>query len=476
MSHLGRRTGSSFRMWPLLIALQQVTGSELPAIPEIEMDKLSLGARPGIETSRSRLIANPLDPALNGDLAMRLHAYELYGQAESLYTRASRLVPGTLKWTYLLGVVQGLQGNSGESVETLREALRIRPGFFPGRVRLAEALLDSDRIDEASSLFEDLLKLSPDNPLVLYGLGRVRLAEKRIEDAVDPLSKACLIAPTFGPAHYSLALAYRDLGERDQARRHLEVYRENQNRWPPSGDPFLLEVRALKIGPREHLAVGVRLAEQGRTEEAIREHERSLELYPSLVQAHIHLIRLFAEVGDLEKAERHYLEAVRLNENLFDVHYNYAVLLDLQGRYQEAAESYRKALNINPNNPQAANNLGLNLQMAGKIRESKELFRRAISNNPGYRTARFNLGRSLIALGDLAGAIEQFQKTLEPEDERTPRFMYALAAAYARAGDAQKALPLAEEAMKRAGEFGQRELEEQIQADVAKLRRGQAKP
>lgn len=56
-------------------------------------------------------------------------------------------------------------------------------------------------------------------------------------------------------------------------------------------------------------------------------------------------------------------------------------------------------------------------------------FQATVENRPDHRMAHFELGRLLVHKGQFAEAINHFQQTLKPEDENTPRYLYALAAA-----------------------------------------------
>ena len=62
------------------------------------------------------------------------------------------------------------------------------------------------------------LELNPDLPEALVALGKLRLDEKRLEEATALLEKAVKLAPRSESAHYSLMIAYRNAGKMDQAR------------------------------------------------------------------------------------------------------------------------------------------------------------------------------------------------------------------------------------------------------------------
>jgi tetratricopeptide (TPR) repeat protein len=228
-------------------------------------------------------------------------------------------------------------------------------------------------------------------------------------------------------------------------------------------------VRQLVEGPRQRLAEGVRLGEAGDVEGAIREHERALELDPQLHQAHVNLILLYGGIGRWSDAERHYRAAVELAPGRGEPHYDYGVALARQGRLPEAVIAFQKALDVNPYHPGAHNNLGSLLLPEGRLDEAAGHFRAALENDPGHRAARFNLARVLGAQGRLGEAIEELHKIVTPEDEETPRYLFALGAAYVRAGEREKGAAYAREALQMARELGQAELAAIIERDLRRL-------
>jgi Tfp pilus assembly protein PilF len=238
---------------------------------------------------------------------------------------------------------------------------------------------------------------------------------------------------------------------------------------PPLDDPVLARVRQLKTGPRARLAEGVRLGEAGDIEGSIREHEAALEADAGLAQAHANLISLYGRTHRWDKAEEHYRAAVALAPGLAEAHYDYGVVLVEQRRPREAAEAFERALAINPNYATAHNNLGNMLEAEGRAAEAESHYRAAIANDPTYRLARFNLGRLLVTQRKHAEAIAELEKTLVPEDGETPRYLYALAAAWVRAGDRDKGLRYGKEAQEKAVARGQTELAATIARDLRSL-------
>jgi tetratricopeptide (TPR) repeat protein len=439
-------------------------------LPRLALETFPPSTRALVAQAYARAEQAPRDAAAVGELGMLLHAYDQYASAEVCYRRAHELDPRSFQWAYGLAVVQASRGQHVDAVASFRQALRLDPEYLPAQVRLAESLFAAGDPEASRALYEHLLKDHRDLAVVHYGLGRLKAAAGQLPAAVEEYSTACRLFNEFGAAHYALALAYRDLGEPLKAQQHLSAYEKNKLRWPPLEDPTLDRVTRLKDNALQHLARGVALGRDQQIGDAIREHERALALDPTLVQAHANLISLYGQLGEWNKAEEHYRAAVGINPGLAEVHYDYGVLLAQQGKWRDAAAAFTRALEINPFFARAHNNLGEMLERDGRVADAAEHYRRALENDPQFRTARFNLGRMLVALNKNAEAIEEFLKILLPEDENTPRYTFALAAAYVRAGDLTNGVRYAEQAKQRAEALGQRELAASIERDLQQLR------
>jgi Tfp pilus assembly protein PilF len=225
----------------------------------------------------------------------------------------------------------------------------------------------------------------------------------------------------------------------------------------------------LKADATELLKRGAALERTGNLPASIEAHEQALALNPGLVQAHINLISLFGRVGKFTKAEEHYRAALEINPDLPDVHYNFGVLRVAQERFAEAAAAFQQCLQLNPHYAEAHLNYAAMIERDGKLDEAAQHYRKAIENKAGYRAAHFALGRILVNQDKFAEAIAQFEKTLLPEDEETPRNYYALGATYIRAGNKAKGIHYLREALQRARALRQTPLVESLERDLKSL-------
>jgi Tfp pilus assembly protein PilF len=221
---------------------------------------------------------------------------------------------------------------------------------------------------------------------------------------------------------------------------------------------------------RAILQRGIALAERGDLAGAIAAHESALAKDATLEDAHTNLISLYGRAKEWTKAEAHYQAAVRLGRDLGDAHYDYGVLLGMQEKWEAAAEAYRKALAANPLHVRAQNNLGEVFERQRRLEPALEAYRRAAEIQPLFRLARLNVGRLLLLLGKPAEAAVELEKIVEPRDAEAPRYMFALSAAYVRAGRKEEGVKWATDARQLALEHGQRELAAAIERDLARLK------
>lgn len=442
-----------------------------PEVPQVNIADLPRETQAQVAQAYAAARKQPKDADAVGKLGMLLDLYHRPEDATLCYSRAHLLRPTSFQWLYYWGALLLSQNKMHEALPVLTSALRLQPEYLPVKFKLAEALLGAGKAEEAGKVYEDILKDYPDAAEAHYGLGRVQVARGDQAAAAESYRQACRLFPTYGAAHYGLAVAYRKLGRIPEAEEQANLHERNNHIVPPLADPVRDELRALDMSAATHLERGVQLEQVGRVEDAIAETEKALKLDPSLPKAHLNLLILYAKTGRPKAAEEHYKALVALDPDQFpDAHYNYGVLLVGEGKFDEAEKAFRKTLAIAPSNDAAHNNLGYLLEREGKLEEAAIEYKRAIEANPGSRQAHFKLGRILVNQQHYTEAIEQLQQTLTPVDEDTPSYVYALGAAYGRAGDRAQALHYLEQARELALAHGQTALASEIEKDLERVK------
>jgi tetratricopeptide (TPR) repeat protein len=454
---------------PADVSPEQAQSGSFPNLPRLDMDTFLPAVRQQVQQAVAAAESNPKDADASGRLGMILDAYEQYESAAICYQRAHLLDPNSFRWSFYLGWVQALQGQHERAASTLGDALRMTPDYLPAQLKRAGSLLAAGKWVESRDLYQAIGNAHPESAEAHYGLGRVYASLGDARAAVTAYLKSVDVFPPYGAAHYALALAYRQLDEEAASREQFGLYQQNRAAVPPLSDPLRSEVARLNMGSVAHIRRGADLEQAGRIADAIAEHEEALRVDPQAVQAHINLIALYGRLGEFEKAEEHYRAALALDRNQADIHYNYGVLLLRLNRDQDAETSFRQAVQINPYYAAAHNHLGSIYEQQGRLSEALQQFTEAIDNHPNDRLAHFHAGRILANQRKYDEAIQHLLKTLAPDDEQTPRYLYALGATYARAGKLSDAVKYLRAARERAAARGQADLLTSIDKDLGVL-------
>lgn len=457
--------------WLCACLVLTVTGQPQSALPSVVFDNFGPGIREQVRKAYNEARAQPDSAPAVGQLGMVLHTYEDHETAALCYQRARQLAPQEFRWHYLLATAQLALGQQREAGATLRAALQLEPTYLPAQLKLAEALFAAGEWAASQQLYETLKPTGLAQ--VAYGLGRLAAAHRNPAAAVTQLRQAVASFPEYGAAHYALALALRESGEQERAAEHLALYQRCKNNRPPLPDKLLAEVAALNVSATERLRQGVQLEAAGKLAESIALHEEALALNSQLTQAHINLIQLYGRTGQPRQAEAHYRALLALAPTLAEGHYNFGVLLVEQRRFAEAETAFRRALECNPQFATAHLNLGTLLEQQQKYDDALQHYRQAVEQQPNLRLAHFQLARMLIYQGRLPEAINHLQQILTPVDEQSPRYSFALAAAYARQGERAKALAQARRARELARAYQQTELLNSIERDIKLLEQPQ---
>src|SRR5204863_7745710 len=154
--------------------------------------------------------------------------------------------------------------------------------------------------------------------------------------------------------------------------------------------------------------------------EDIAGYESMIRQDPSRIQLHDDVALLYLDVGRAGEAAAHLEASVRLKPESAAAHFNLGTALTVAGRLDEAIDQYREALRINPDYALAHNNLGNVLLGRGNSNDALQHFREALRLDPSNAEANYNVGSMLRARGDLAGALVRFRQALQLKPDWLP--------------------------------------------------------
>ena len=284
--------------------------------------------------------------AAYGLMGQTYHAYSLTAPARECYVNAGRLAPRDFRWIYLLAKLDQQAGDVAEAIRGFKTVSSLRPEFVAAPVNLGNSYLELNRLDEAQSSFMSALAIDKTSAAAYYGLGQVALSKRNYAEAVNYFQKSLDLAPAANRIHYSLAMAYRGLGDAEKAKLHLAQQGTVGVR---VADPLFDGLQELVQGARVHLIRGRMALEATRYAEAVTEFRQAVAANPDSVTAHVNLGAALTQTGDLSGAMEQFEATLRIDPNNTTAHYNLAVLLANENKHQQAIVHLQAVTSTNPN-------------------------------------------------------------------------------------------------------------------------------
>ena len=187
--------------------------------------------------------------------------------------------------------------------------------------------------------------------------------------------------------------------------------------------------------------------------EDINGYEAEIERHPGDTGLHDDVALLYLEVGRPEAAVAHFQKSLALKGSSAPAHYNLGTALSAAGRLDQAVEQYRQAIQIDRKYANAHNNLGGVLLAQGKRDEALAAYRENVRLRPKSPSGLENLAW-VLATGshpsprEIGEAVDTAERVVGLTGRRDARGLDVLAAAYAAAGDFDRAQDAATEALR----------------------------
>lgn len=302
-----------------------------------------------------------------GKLGELYHAYSLTSAARESYLNANRLAPKDFRWIYLLGKLDQQEGHFDDAIRRFQSARALHPDYIAVLVNLGNLFLELNRLEDARASFSAALEIDKNNPAAHYGLGQVAVSKRNYTEAVDHFEKTLAQVPDANRVHYSLAMAYRGLGDAEKAKAHLAQQGSVGVR---VADPLVDGLRDLITGERVYLARGKVAFEAQRYADAVTEFRKAVAAKPDSLTARINLGAALTLVDDLDGAVEQFEEALRLEPGSVNAHYNLAVILARQNKHEQSITHLRSVLRIEENDLNARFLLAQELNNSGRSEET----------------------------------------------------------------------------------------------------------
>ena len=220
--------------------------------------------------------------------------------------------------------------------------------------------------------------------------------------------------------------------------------------------------------------------EHGRLDEALSYLQRALDVRSGSEHQHYSLSlavinatmgEALARIGRLDEAVDHLRKAVELRSDFPGAHYNLGAVLLRKGDVDGAIAEWRSALALQPNDSGTNTALANGLVQKGLYREALPHYKAALQSAPDSALPLNNLAWVLStgpddSVRDGTTAVELALRLNQVTNQNNPFFIRTLAAAYAEAGQFEKAVETAQNASRLAEAQGEHQLANKVDEET----------
>jgi membrane associated rhomboid family serine protease/Tfp pilus assembly protein PilF len=176
----------------------------------------------------------------------------------------------------------------------------------------------------------------------------------------------------------------------------------------PGHDDFLRRIAVLLVGAlivagtvmwlqhsrsyMLHGQNGVGLLNQGKTDQAIAELQKSVSMRPDFAAAHGALARAYSTKGDYDDAAAEMKRVIALNPRNVVAYYSLGMIYLQQKQPTKAQDIFAQLLKIDPNSADGHNGLADALADQHRNQEALEEYKRVVTLDSSYQGVNYNLG------------------------------------------------------------------------------------
>ena len=261
---------------------------------------------------------------------------------------------------------------------------------------------DRQNIEAAMNFFNEALRQDPRFALAFAGLSDASMAmyhdsadTKWATQAVYTAQQAERLDDSLVEVHAAMGQAYVATGRTNEAIVELR--------------------RALEIAPNSdeayrRLAAAYRIA--GQTDEAIKMHKLAIDKNPYYWINHNALGYTYWRIGDYENAAAEFKKVLEIEPDNVNGYNDLGAVYLQTGRYQDAADTLQKALKVG-NTPDTWSNLGVAYAWMGRFAEALPAYQKAVEISPASDGWLSNLADGYRWLQRTKEANETYDKAIE---------------------------------------------------------------
>jgi predicted O-linked N-acetylglucosamine transferase (SPINDLY family) len=321
------------------------------------------------------------------------------------------------------------RGQLDQAAQLYEQALKLEPQNFVALQFFGVLRGQQGRQVEAVRMLEAALALKPGDAGAMLNYGQLMLQTNRAQDALAVFDKVLAARADFVPALYNRAVALSELRRFAEA---VSSYDKALALNPQSveclynrglcqaalgwrEDALTSYGQALKLNPNFAPAWnnrGNELRALGRPAEALDSFDKAAALMPRDAVVQYSRATALADLGRFEDAAAGFTQALALQPHFaIALAARGGVLLKLD-RFAEALKDLDQALAANANDVELLNNRGVTLYQLKRTEEARASYDKALTLAPSHVESLLNRAFLLQAIGDPEGALADYEKTV----------------------------------------------------------------
>lgn len=291
--------------------------------------------------------------------------------------------------------------DEGKAREAYQKAVAYEPQNPAAYANWAAHLANSGRLDEARGVYEAALHYTPDDSILLFGMGLIEIRQENEAEGLRYFEQAIENDPSLTQAWLILADAARDQGDFETAeqryRKAIETEQYSADAWQGLGE-ILLRTERL--------------------EESEAAFRKAVTFDASHAIAWNNLAVVLREMDDPEGAVEAFRTALEHDASMRETWTSLAEIFMTYGMWSEAEGTLRGAVQRFPEDGQILHNLALVIRQQGRLEDALEFSRQAVEAMPNDELILEYLGE-LEEGGGLLEGVEEEEVEL-PEDTEDP--------------------------------------------------------
>lgn len=314
-------------------------------------------------------------------------------------------------------------GNLDEAFSLFEETISVSPDFTLGYYYLGHLLFRRLEYDRAEHMYQRVLELDPDDTGVYMNLGAIEVERGNLDTAEEYLLESSALGYSSENLYINLSNLYFLKEDYDQSE---QVYLEGLNRYPQSSRLF----RGLGS-----LYKGINSQEL-----AIASYYQALVLDPSHGETVTVLADMLNELGELELARNVFTAAIENSEPDHDLAYRYGYFLYQNELFKEAIDNFELASSLSPTNTSY-------LKMLGNIYKAIEDYEKAIGKYlafvrilPEDSSVHYELGLANYELENYEEAISHFHSVVDLDDSHVAEGLLQMGYSYMQLRNVEEAI------------------------------------